>query len=446
MSVIGNALLALGMLLTTASQFRIGNLPIGPGELCLFVWLFFMLVREMALLGFPLTLALSRLLIFWTIFAMSQCLGLMTGVFIGEAYDSRWLIHDAMAYSLLFAVSCMSVVEPGARSRLRQIAWLLVTFAIPFLCLQIMTGWKLIEIPQIQPWYWDRFRGWSENPNQLSLLCGVLGLISLHLAETATRPSGRALAIACSILPIYVGRMTKSDTFTLALMASVPIFIVLKLHAWLLLPVRKNMMRVASAWIAVIALPLLVASIIPLGVFTASNTESFAKDLAKDNGNELKQESDLRFFLWSSAIRRGIETSMLGLGPGPHLDIPTEILVGRMTEVGQPQNIEHPEASLAPNFEAHNSFLDLFTQGGIIALLSFIWILGVAAFAAYRTRRAGLVTLICGLCIYCMTGNVVRHPIFWFSIALCLVADGPVRAVTTPMGEQFQQAIRFPVR
>jgi O-antigen ligase len=419
--MVGDALLALGMLLATASQLRLGDLPIGPGELCLVIWVIVMLVRELDRLGRPLTPALSRLLLFWTVFAFSLSLGFLTGLFIGQQYDPRWVLHDVMAYPLLGAVSCLSVVDPGARPRLRRIAWLLITFGTASLALQIAAGWELVDIPLIQPWFWERFRGWSANPNQLSLLCAVLALMSLHLAETATRPSGRIVAIACSILPIYVGRMTGSDTFTLALVASGPIFIVLKLRAWL--SERRNVIHFAFAWIIVLGLPLMLVSLVPFAVVAATDAGILVKELSKNGGKDLEQESDLRFSLWENAIQLGVDSAMLGLGPGPHLEIPASILKARENE-DQLENIEHPQQSSAPNFEAHNTFLDLLTQGGMIAILSFVWIWGVSFFIAYKARLAGLATLICGLGIYCMTGLIIRHPIFWFSIALCLVAGG----------------------
>jgi O-antigen ligase len=421
-SVARDALLALGLLLATASQLRLGNLPIGPGELCLVIWLILMLGRALDRPGPPLTPALSRLLFFWTVFAFSLSLGFLTGLLIGQQYDPRWVLHDAMAYPLLAAVSCLSVVDPGAGPRLRRVAWLLITFGAASLALQVAAGWGLIDIPLIQPWFWERFRGWSSNPNQLSLLCGVLALISLHLAETATRLSGRIVAIMCAVLAIYVGRMTQSDTFTLALVVSGPIFIVLKLRTWL--SERRNAVHFAFAWIIVLALPLVLASLVPFTVAAATDAEILVKELSKNGGKDLGQESDLRLALWDNAMQLGMDSAMLGLGPGPHLEIPASILRARENTEDRLENIEHPQQSSAPNFEAHNTFLDLLTQGGLIAVLSFVWISGLSIFIAYKARLAGLATLICGLSIYCVTGLIIRHPIFWFSIALCLVAQG----------------------
>ncbi len=430
MSLLGEALLALGLLLTTASQLRLGNLPIGPGELCLVIWLILMFTRELGRLGPPLTPALSRLLIFWTVFIFSQSLGFLTGLSIGEQYDPRWLLHDVMAYPLLAAVSCLSVVDPGARHRLRRVAWFLATFGTASLVLQVAVGWELVSVPLIEPWFWERFRGWSSNPNQLSLLCAMLGLISLHLAETAIRPGGRLLAIVCLIPPIYVGRMTGSDTFTLALIASGPIFIFLKLRAWLLLSGRQIAIKSGLAWIIILGLPLMLTLLAPLASVTASDAEIYARELAKNGGQELGQESDLRFALWVGAIQLGIKSGFMGLGPGPHLEIPTAVLEGRANTETQPDNLDHPHQLPVPNFEAHNSFLDLLTQGGMIAVLCFVWIIAVSGLIAYKARLAGLATLVCGLVIFCMTGLIVRHPIVWFAIALCLVAERP-RAETT---------------
>ncbi len=329
LSLVGDVLLALGMLLATASQLRLGNLPIGPGELCLIIWLGLMLVRELGRLGPPMTAALSRMLIFWAVFAFSQSLGFLTGLLIGEQYDPQWLLHDVMAYPLLAAVSCFSVVDPGAKRRLRRVAWLLITFGTAALELQVAAGWTLIDIPVIQPWYWERFRGWSSNPNQLALLCVVLGLLSLHLAETTTRPGARVVAVTCLMLSIYVGRMTGSDTFAMVLVASGPIFIALKLRAWLLLSERRIAVKSAFARIVVFGLPLILASLAPLASVATSDVGIFAKGLSKNGGKELSQESDLRLSLWTEAIQLGIKSGFLGLGPGPHLPIPASILEGR---------------------------------------------------------------------------------------------------------------------
>ena len=418
LSLVEDTLLAFGLLLATASQLRLGDWPIGPGEACLVLWLLLVPGR----LGPSLTPALSRMLTFWMLFLFTESLGFLTGLFIGEQYDLHWLLHDAMAYPLLMVVGCLSVAGPDASDRLHRVAWLLMVSGAASLVFQLAIGWKLLDVPVIQPWFWERFRGWSANPNQLALLCVVLGLLALHLADTAARPGGRVAAACCMILSLYVGRMTGSDTFTLAMVVSGPVFVAVKLRAWLLRPGRRLTLHSAFAGIIVLGLPLLLVSLLPAVVTAGADAESVTRDLAKNGGKELRQESDLRFSLWTQAMQLGVTTSFLGLGPGPHLEIPTSILAARSRTKDQPENLEHPQWSTAPNFEAHNSFLDLLTQGGVIAVLSLLWILVASAWLAYRARLAGLTTLICGLGVFCMTGLIIRHPIFWFAIALCLAA------------------------
>jgi hypothetical protein len=424
-SMVSDALLALGVLLTTATQLRLASMPIGPGELCLLIWIIVTFARVLSRLSFPLTSALSRLMLFWAVFAFSLSVGFLTGLFIGELYDWGWFLHDAMAYPLLALVSCLSLVGPEARLRLRRVAWLLIILGTASLALQVAAGWELIDVPLIHPWFGERFRGWSANPNQIALLCAALGLMSLDLAETATRFIGRIVAISCLILPIYVGRMTMSDTFTLALVMSGPFFIALKLFSVLKrrAPLLPSARRSAAqfAWVIVLGLPLLLGSLLPFAVVAQSDAWIVAKDLSKNGGQKLSQEADLRFSLWTEAIEVGVDSAMLGLGPGPHLKIPEEIVEDRLNLPDHPDYIKHPEHEFAPNFESHNTFLELLTQGGTIAVLSFVWILFTSAFTAYTARRAGLATLICGLGIFCMTGVASRNPILWLSIALCLV-------------------------
>jgi hypothetical protein len=123
-----------------------------------------------------------------------------------------------------------------------------------------------------------------------------------------------------------------------------------------------------------------------------------------------------------------IRETLLALGPGPHLKMPASVLAGREVEKDDPLYNEHLKPSSAPNFEAHNTLLDLFTQSGLIAALSFVW-LEATAFA-YKARLAALMTALCGLAIFTTFHLVVRHPIVWPVIAPCLVAgDGGVRVI-----------------
>jgi O-antigen ligase len=430
--MVSDILLALGLLLSTASQLRPTGAPVGPGELCLMAWVGLMLAREANRLGPPLTPALSKLLVFWLVFGAALSIGTLTGYIIGDVHDSGLFLHDAMAYPLLALVCCLSVAEPGAGARMYRVAWLFVGFGTTSLVLQLASASGL-GVAHIDPWYWDRFRGWSANPLQLALLCVVLALTALHLADVAVRPGGRITAIACAVLAVYVGRLTKSDSFTLALVAAGPIFIALKLRGWMQSFGRRLPLRAAAAFIILFGAPLMLISALPLGSRLSSDATDLARQLAKDNGRQVSDEANLRFQIWQQAIDRGIGAGFLGLGPGPHLEIPPLLVAARATEI-EPDHVDHPPANGVPDFEAHNTFLDLFTQGGLIAVLCFVALMAAAFLNTYRAASAGLTTLLCGLAIFSIPNLIIRHPIVWFAIAMCLVtgrARGAPATITT---------------
>jgi len=423
-----DTLLALGLLLSVATQLRLQGSAIGPGELCLLIWGLLVLGRQAARLSCPLTPALFQLVIFWVLFATALSIGTITAFAMQDSHDAELFLHDVMAYPLLAAVSCLGVVGSDAGPRLRRVAWLLAVLGTGSLALQLANAGGLAGTLHSDPWYWNRFRGWSANPEQLALLCAALGLLTLHLAETATRPSGRIAAVACAILPVYVGWLAKTDAFTVVLLVAGPIFITLKFRIWLSSSERSVRFRTAAAWIAILAIPLILASAALLTSSIAGQTALLVKAMSKDNEKTTGQELELRLQLWSEAWSRGLESGMLGLGPGPHLPIPASIVQARLTNAKQPKEILHPAVNGTPNFEAHNTPLDLFTQGGLLAILSFLWLTAKALVNTYKARLAGLTTALCGLLLFGMSVLIVRQPIFWFSIALCLVGNGRAAA------------------
>ena len=414
-------LLALGLLLSTASQLRLAGVPIGPGEICLLIWVVLMVGREVARLGPPMTPALSRLLIFWSLFVVAQALGTVAGAVIGDRHDPELFLHDVLAYPLIAAVSCLSVVQPGAGARLRRVGWLFAMLGSACLAFQLFVAWGLVDVGLISPWYWERMRGWSQLPSQLALLCIVLGLVSLHLAGTTVRLAPKIIAVACAILPIYVGRLTQADTFSLVLVAGGPIFLAFRFREWLLSSRHELTLRSAAVWVFLLGAPLLLVSLVPLGSEITQRAGGIAKELTKNGGKDAEQETQLRLQIWNNAISRGVESGMFGLGPGPHLDIPAVLIAGREGE-NEPRNIDHPQLSASPNFEAHNTLLDLFVQGGLLADLSFLWLLATSFLNTCRARTAWLTTLVAGVFIYGFFTLIIRHPVFWFAICLCQVA------------------------
>lgn len=418
-----DALLALGLVLSLGSRLRPYGLPIGPGELCLVAWLFLMLGGGLEKRRPRLGWALSRMVTFWALFAVALGVGTITAYTIRDPHDPIWFKHDAFAYPLLAAISCLCVTEPDAGTRGECVSWWLILFGAPLLGLQLVLASGLADFTASAFWYWDRLRGWSQNPAQLAFLCAALALLALHLADSARGAGRRIVALSGMVIAIYVGRLTKTDTFTLVMVMAAIIFVTLKLRNFLRSAAPDLTLRCAGAWIVILSLPLFLISAALLAPSLAAATATAAKVMSKDNGKTTQVEADLRFELWHEAWIRALQSGMLGLGPGPHLPIPTEIVAARMTETGQPDDDPHPAANGTPNFEAHNTLLDLFTQGGLLAVLSVSWLFATALANTLKARSAGLSTMLCGLLLFAVFDLVVRYPIFWFAIAFSLLAE-----------------------
>lgn len=108
-------------------------------------------------------------------------------------------------------------------------------------------------------------------------------------------------------------------------------------------------------------------------------------------------------------MEKGLKSGSLGLGPGPHLERPP---------VADRQFLQRP-------FEAHNTVLDLYLQGGLLAVMALVWIVGAAMSFAWRAGFDALLVLGVSTIIFSMPHLIIRHPIVWFSLAFCLVAGNP---------------------
>ena len=140
--------------------------------------------------------------------------------------------------------------------------------------------------------------------------------------------------------------------------------------------------------------------------------ESLAISMAKDRGGDATVRSaSLRVQLWHDAIERGLEAGSLGLGPGPHLERP---------------NVTNRQALPTP-FEAHSTLLDVFTQAGLFGLIAFGSLLVGAVVLVLRKHLDALAAMIIAIAVFSGSHFILRHPIVWFALALCLIL-GSARA------------------
>lgn len=407
--MIRDAILAAGTVLAAASTSRLPGLPVGAGEVLLVLWLGLaaadLVLTRRATAG-P---AFRRLAGFWTIFALALGFGAFLGIQFDPLVEPVSMGHDAMAYVLMASIGCIALAQAGNALRMRRAAWFLTGFANLGLAFQIALGWNLVSAGGIDPWYWNRFRGWSENPNQLALYCAVFTAVAIHLGMTARSRGARIAGWAGAILPLVAGRLTKSDTFLLTMLGLFSLLAALRLKAWLAEPVAS--VRRTAAMALLLVIPLGLASVMPYLWIDRSDASALALSLAKDQGGDATmQTANLRLELWRSAIVKGLESASFGFGPGPHLERPN---------IPGLQTLPRP-------FEAHSTILDLFLQGGLVAVGAFLWLNISTLLLLFRTRLDALAALVCAVIIFGISHFILRHPILWFGLVLCL-AEGCAR-------------------
>jgi O-Antigen ligase len=404
-----NAILAAGIVMSSASQIKVPGLPFGFGEILLLAWIGLTVVEMMVTKRAAGSPALMRLAFFWGALALLLSLGTVIGYMTTQLFAEH-VMHDAQAYLLVALVTCLAAADPDAPRSLRRCAWLVIAFADLTFIPQIAQGWGVIGNFGVNPWYFDRFSGWSSNPNQLALYCAAFGPLALHLAATSSNKSGKWIGLASIALIFYVGRLTKSDTYLYTSVLAVLIFAALKTRTWLSLPGGGASLARQMAVLFLIASVPLAAAAAPYAYMNIQNAEAFAKSLTKDKGGAATEETAaLRVFLWTEAVQTGMQSASLGLGPGPHL---VRRPFGRITFIPAP-------------FEAHNTALDLYTQGGLLSVVLLIWIVGSAGAFALRAKFDALVALIASMAVFSMPHLIIRHPLVWFVVTLCLVTGKP---------------------
>jgi hypothetical protein len=330
-------------------------------------------------------------------------------------------MHDCLADPLLAAVSCAMVAGADAARRLQNVARAMIALGVPSCALLLAQAAGILSVGSIEPWFWERFRGWSDNPNQLAVLCLSLAVVALHGIETARRATQWWCAMLCLVLAVWIGRLSQSDGCTFALLAAGLVFTAMKMRTWLVMRAPRVTLRTAAAWIIILSIPFAAAAIAPIVLSTPNSISSLVAGLEKDGGKYADSETNLRLALWSQAFERSVRSGMLGLGPGPHLQMPPEIAADHASGINERGEMQSPHQGAAANYEAHNTPLDLLTQGGLILVISFFWLFGRALTGVFRFGYAGLTAMLCGVILFGMTGLIIRQPLVWFAISLCLV-------------------------
>ena len=392
LELIWSALLAFGMVLSLTPQLRWGTADVGPGELLVSLWLLPGLI--ILIVGFrkEASRAFCELIGFWAIFIAAQCLGTIQTIWSEFLDDWSLVFHDVIAYLLLFVLMTVLFKLPGAARRLHRIQWITALFGTFLFAVQAANAWGLFTLNKIDPWYWDRLRGWSDNPNQFALLALLVGFLSVELAEKSIGIGPKLLAAFCGFISLGIGWLGQSNAYSGVVFATFGLIGLLKLARLTIRSERRGFPAIALGAAALAAL-MFVSFLFAPAIASIVDESGDPLSLVARKGEDQDSEAKLRLYLWKEAIERGINSWMLGYGPGPHLDIPLSLTASHRTS-GEPINLSHPKLGVAPNYESHNTLFELFVQGGVLAVGAFVWIVALAVWRSWKAGMDGLIALL----------------------------------------------------
>lgn len=330
----------------------------------------------------------------------AMLVGMLARVALGV--DSLRSGRDALAYIFVALVSIaisrwydsQSMVEI-ARAVVRWMGW--------YVGIQILAA-VIFRGPDIW-WFGPRFRGFSQDPNQMGFYVLALPFLALWLRSRTymgVRPQRvwdgvglAALLIVCATVAV----LTQSDSLLVAWVAG-------GLAAYFRYYIGSLFRPIRGYWRG--ALTLFVGPAVVLALVVGYS--SFAVDAVTRSLDELvtkDNQAATRMALWESAMEVVYDSPLVGWGPGSY--------AGPTGPYGE--------------FEAHNSYLQLATNSGMIGLGALVLFLLSVWAATWNSGSPWLAGAAVAVMVLMFFHHSLRHPVLWFTLcALLAMASLPTTA------------------
>ena len=378
------AVFCVGMAVVTFSQLRVVG-PFGLGEFILLGWAGFTVfspawrVRKSARLWPTTVLGLYLVL---------SLIGTPVGLILGKNPPGT-----AMRFTAAIAlVSLITMALTYHADRAAIIAtwakwWPILAVGPNFLAYLISTrqstflGLRLLDGDYAA---YFRFQGLTTNPNQLAMIAGCALFVSLDQFRRARRKAG---PVILAFLSLVVGYYSGSDAFRVSLLAAGASAV-----AIVLLNKRRTFggaLLLVGAWLVI-----LVGLISANSILQAGNNLS-----SSQNGQGSERE-----LLWGKCASILLRYPLAGIGP--------------TTPVS---------TSVSPTLtECHNSYLDIGTGGGVLAVFSMVALLIYIGRRYWRAKDPVKLGMLVWLATFMVFGYQGRHPIFWMILLWMAAPDVPM--------------------
>lgn len=404
------------VVLSMATNLRVsvGPLAVGPGELALLGLASWGLASGRVLASIK-----NPILWFWGLLVVTMTLGYLTGSVEGE-----WALRNTVAYMFTFfvtlGVSCL-LAGLSDEKLSRLILWVI--------CLATLITWvgfvffivgteetaRLTGLTQLG----QRYSGWSSNPNQLALFflpLPILFLAVLFSNRGCFKPANPMLfAFFCLIL--LLGLLIRSDALLVAWLVGFLVWAMLQLawagrhSAYVVLSVCVVFMSVFAVFKTFVTgqtqddVKCVISKVIKYERYIKwceIRGGQFGANSLSVGLEEPELKKAIRLDLWSNGLSAWVKAPVFGHGPGAYAYY---------------SNVEHQNAleSSGRSFEeAHNTPIDLLTQGGVLLALGWFGLLIWLVYKAWMIRDSYTLTIVLMIGVFSLFHYHVRQPYLWF--------------------------------
>ncbi|WP_416826518.1 O-antigen ligase family protein [Ectobacillus polymachus] len=380
---------SIGLCFTTATQLRIHGLPIGPGEIMLFLWIvikIFWIFKKKEVILTPLS---RNLTFFWFFLFLFLTIGTLCSAYLGILYP--FAAHSFFAY--LF--SCLLIIvlsfERNLKIKVITIAKILVSITVLVSLLLLIFSTKDGSIGPINSWHSSpRFAGWAID-NQLALDSSILLYLSLYLSTIAKTYLLKTWYFGLAVACVWIGIETQSDALFTAFSVG---FSILFITFWLKKITNSQMGYWTGAWWKV-WLPIMICfTVLIFGSMIYKGVNQNVSTIYYSQGDK----GDLRVALWENGLKAMETSPIFGLGPGAF------------------------SGGTAPfqGMEAHNTFVDIGTNIGLVGLILYIGLLCWISYLLILKKEVVLFTGLVTVMFFNLFHFIIRHPIYWFYLLFIL--------------------------
>lgn len=368
---IQNILILTMILFFGFTSLRFG--AFGVGELLL---MFFCLVQFIGQKNILVSLGHHFFSIFWVIFLSFITVGYTINTFLEIAPQHVTFDYRAYVVILFLCFTFETLFKKSSFTNLYSLLRFIyfgglfvigILFFIYSLGTKVLFGFYLTYAGS------DIFSPFANDYHQFAYFIAPLPFVGLYIIVMEKSIGVKILAFLGVILSVFIGLSTTSSTLVSAWVIATLIFCMLL--------AAKSVRKLNNSFSFIIVLFCVLLVVL---FFNYQTILLFIDDFFHGDSN-----GENRLVIWSNAIKAWLYSPIFGLGPGSYAG--TDVFAG---------------------YEAHNTFLQILTQGGIAGGLAYILMLTKLTKNTYVNTF--ILCSIISLVAYGLGINDLRRTVLWF--------------------------------